>query len=110
MKHNQFFFAILLASVSVPCSFAQELRLRTDNIDEIVAAMTLEEKAHLLVGADDEVGERGNIVRATYKHAKAQTWKVNNVMAPNDRYKTAVTTIAPQSGVVSGLEHVIGVE
>jgi mannose-6-phosphate isomerase-like protein (cupin superfamily) len=46
----------------------------------------------------------------TYKHAKAQTWKVNNVMAPNDRYKTAVTTIAPQSGVVSGLEHVIGVE
>lgn len=48
--------------------------------------------------------------RATYKHAKAQTWKVNNVMAPNDRYKTAVTTIAPQSGVVSGLEHVIGVE
>lgn len=62
MKHNQFFFAILLASVSVPCSFAQELRLRTDNIDEIVAAMTLEEKAHLLVGADDEVGERGNIV------------------------------------------------
>jgi mannose-6-phosphate isomerase-like protein (cupin superfamily) len=46
----------------------------------------------------------------TYQHAKAQTWKVNNVMAPNDRYKTAVTTIAPQSGVVSGLEHVIGVE
>ena len=47
---------------------------------------------------------------ATYKHAKAQTWKVNNVMAPNDRYKTTVTSIAPQNGVASGLEHVIGVE
>ena len=49
-------------------------------------------------------------VHATYKHAKAQTWKVNNVMAPNDRYKAAITSVAPQNGVVSGLEHVIGVE
>lgn len=37
-------------------------RLRADNIDEMVAAMTLEEKAYLLVGADDEVGEKGNHV------------------------------------------------
>lgn len=47
---------------------------------------------------------------ATYRHAKTQTWPVNNVMAPNDRYKTAVTTIARQGTVVSGLEHVVGVE
>ena len=48
--------------------------------------------------------------RATYKHAKAQTWKVHNVMAPNNRYKASVSTVAQESGVVSGLEHVIGVE
>ena len=47
---------------------------------------------------------------ATYKHTKAQTWKVNNVMAPNDRYQTAVSAFSQQSSVVSGLEHVIGVE
>ena len=50
---------LLLASTTK--TFAQP-QLRADNIDEIVEAMTLEEKAHLLVGADDEVGERGNIV------------------------------------------------
>ena len=47
---------------------------------------------------------------ASYKHAKAQLWSVHNVMAPNDKYKTAVSTVSNQSGVVSGLEHVIGVE
>ena len=47
---------------------------------------------------------------ATYKHTKAQTWKVNNVMAPNDRHQTAVSAFSQQSSVVSGLEHVIGVE
>lgn len=49
--------------------------------------------------------------RATYRHSKNQTWDVNNVMAPNDRYKTAVSTVSNMTqGVVSGLEHVIGVE
>ena len=57
---NDFLFCSLLL-MSVAETYAQ-LQLRVDNIDEIVAAMTLEEKAHLLVGADDEVGERGNIV------------------------------------------------
>lgn len=46
---------------------------------------------------------------AAYKHGKAQSWTVNNVMAPNDRYKTAVSTV-PASSAMSGLEHVIGVE
>ena len=47
---------------------------------------------------------------ATYKHAKVQAWPVHNVMAPNNRYKASVSTVAQESGVVSGLEHVIGVE
>ena len=33
---------------------AQNLKLTADNIDDIVAAMTLEEKAHLLVGGGDD--------------------------------------------------------
>ena len=38
----------LVSSVAV----AEELKLREDNISQIVKAMTLEEKAHLVVGAD----------------------------------------------------------
>ena len=48
---------------------AEELKLREDNIDQIVKAMTLEEKAHLVVGADikeisgtGEVGDTEQIV------------------------------------------------
>ncbi len=47
---------------------------------------------------------------ASYKQSKEQSWPVNNVMAPNDQYKNAVSTVSNQSGVISGLEHVIGVE
>ena len=48
---------------------AEELKLREDNISQIVSAMTLEEKAHLVVGADmkdiaagGEVGDTNMIV------------------------------------------------
>ncbi len=42
--------ALVLALCTV--SLAAQPRLRTDNIDEVLAAMTLEEKAHLLVGCE----------------------------------------------------------
>lgn len=57
---------IFITAFALFCSAAQaqELKLREDNIDQIVAAMTLEEKAHLVVGADmkkiDFAGEVGD--------------------------------------------------
>jgi beta-glucosidase len=62
---------IFITAVALACSVAgaEELKLREDNIDKIVAVMTLEEKAHLVVGADmksvsvgGEVGDTQKIV------------------------------------------------
>lgn len=47
---------------------------------------------------------------ATYNHGKAQAWQTNNVMAPNDKYKSAISTAPTPSSAMSGLKHVIGVE
>ena len=47
---------------------------------------------------------------AAYKHGKAQTWSVNDVMKPNDKYKDPDNVGIPAvPGVPSGLEHVLGV-
>ena len=62
---------IFITALALACGVAgaEELKLREDNIDKIVAAMTLEEKAHLVVGADmksvsvgGEVGDTQKIV------------------------------------------------
>ena len=43
---------IMAASFVCGVAMADTLKLREDNIPQIVSAMTLEEKAHLVVGAD----------------------------------------------------------
>ena len=60
---------IFITAVALFCSAveAQELKLQRDNIDQIVNAMTLEEKAHLVVGADMKKISAAGEVGATQK-------------------------------------------
>lgn len=50
MKIAQILSAFLMASVAVSASAAKPLRLKKDNIHQVVQAMTLEEKARMVVG------------------------------------------------------------
>ena len=50
MKKTIIFGMALLLSITAQAQ--KSLRLTPDNIDKVVAAMTLEEKAHIVVGAD----------------------------------------------------------
>lgn len=61
---KQSFFAILIAmSISLHASGAQDApKLRADNIDEVLSAMTLEEKAQLLVGGASNFAATGAVV------------------------------------------------
>ena len=53
---------VLAASLALtgPCGMAQDLTLRPDNIDQILNALTIEEKASLLVGGRNENFAGGN--------------------------------------------------
>ena len=60
MKKGKITIAALLLCIGAGQANAQELRLRADNIDEIVKAMTLEEKAELLIGGQNRNFQGGN--------------------------------------------------
>lgn len=50
MKIKALLFSALTAVASLPAAAQPAPQLRADNIDAVIAAMTLEEKANLVVG------------------------------------------------------------
>lgn len=77
-------FISALAVVSMTAN-AQTLRLTADNIDEIIAAMTLDEKAHLLCGSVQSLATGWNFVGNTTAYvpgAAAPTVEIDRLGIP----------------------------
>ena len=64
MKTLKFVVLMTISSVSLNASAQTAPQLRSDNIDEVMAAMTLEEKAQILVGGANNFFSDGAVVGA----------------------------------------------
>ena len=64
MKTLKFVVLMTISSVALNVSAQNAPQLRSDNIDEVMAAMTLEEKAQILVGGANNFFSNGAVVGA----------------------------------------------
>ena len=75
--------SLVVVAVVALCGYSLRLsaqQLKAENIDEVIKAMTLEEKCHMVLGR----GMHFNDVEAKASaNVKAWTQKVNKVMKPN---------------------------
>ncbi len=62
MKTLKFVVLMTISSVALNASAQSSPQLRSDNIDEVMAAMTLEEKAQILVGGANNFFSNGAVV------------------------------------------------
>jgi hypothetical protein len=80
---------LLLTAAALCCTLSvlAQPQLRKDNIDEVLKAMTLEEKATLCVGSGWGSMVADIRATATFKQAKAQSWPVHKVLLPKEPVK-----------------------
>lgn len=112
MKIKTILFTALTAFALLPTAAQPALQLRADNIDAVIAAMTLEEKANLVVGdgmggfsARPVIGSSSSIVPGAAGTTKAiprlGIIKGNATLAVKKQIKTVHNVLKPQVKLTS---------
>lgn len=112
MKIKTILFTALTAFAFLPTAAQPALQLRADNIDAVIAAMTLEEKANLVVGdgmggfsARPVIGSSSSIVPGAAGTTKAiprlGIIKGNATLAVKKQIKTVHNVLKPQVKLTS---------